>query len=281
MISLKNIKTLSLSLLCFACTAQEYNCMTYNIRYDNPEDGIHNWHERKEEVLSFLNKSNPDILGIQEGLENQVTYLEEHLESHNYVGVGRNDGKTEGEYTALYYNASKFEVIASETFWLSTTPRVVSVGWDAALPRICTWARLRDLSTGQEIMVFNTHFDHRGKKARRKAVKLIYRKVVEINTEQLPTVVMGDLNLTPDTKSIRYLQRKFTDPLQTATQLGGPKGTSSGFEAGDSSGRRIDYIFVSKFKASSYQHLDPRRRGTTHNLSDHLPVMAKLRKVED
>ncbi len=276
---MSRLRTFILVALCASSTillSQENTFMTYNIRYDNPEDGIHNWHERKAEVIDFLINSHFDILGIQEGVENQVLYLDEQLKEHSYVGVGRDDGKANGEYTALFYNNLKFQVLDSETFWLSTTPEKVSVGWDAALPRICTWARLRDLETNVEFMVFNTHFDHKGVKARKKAAKLIYRKITQLNATQLPVVLMGDLNLPPASKGIKFLSRKLTDPLTSDSILDGPPGTWFGFDAEGEMGNRIDYIFTSGFKINTYQHMDPRRNEGNHHLSDHLPVMAKL-----
>jgi len=168
---------------------QTFNVMTYNIRYDNPSDGKNAWSLRKECLVSQIEKYNPAILGIQEGLHHQVLYLDSCFSKYAYIGVGRDDGKTKGEYCAIFYDTLQFRVIESSTFWLSGTPERVSVGWDAALERICTYAIFENVQTGKRILVFNTHFDHIGVIARKKSAQLIVSKEHEINSEKLPVLI--------------------------------------------------------------------------------------------
>jgi len=92
--------------------------MTYNIRYDNKDDGINQWSNRKQNVIAIIKKYKPDILGVQEALVNQMAYIDSMLPDFDYAGVGRNDGKTKGEYSAVFYNKDKFTLLDKNTFWL-------------------------------------------------------------------------------------------------------------------------------------------------------------------
>lgn len=250
---------------------EDLRAISYNIRYDNPEDGIHNWHLRKDRMQQFLTSENPDVFGIQEGMIQQVQYLDSALVDYSYVGVGRNDGMTEGEYTAIFYDTTKMSLVASGTFWLSQTPEKPSKGWDAALPRICTYARF--LRNGKSLLVLNTHFDHRGEKARIESAKLIVEKIAELNDAGHPIILMGDFNLTPESHGIQWIATQLED---YGDQLNpDPQGTWCSFEAGGVLDRRIDYIFTKNLSVSSYRHLVPQRLGG-HHLSDHLPVLAEV-----
>ncbi|AYN67751.1 endonuclease/exonuclease/phosphatase family protein [Euzebyella marina] len=250
--------------------------MTYNIKYDNVNDTVNNWNDRKSSMVELIVTEAPDVVGMQEVLHNQLNYLNEELSGYDYVGVGREDGKQKGEYSPILYQKEKYELLKSNTFWLSKTPDQISVGWDAALERICTYALLKEKSTDKEFYVFNTHFDHRGDKARKKSVKLILKKIDAINTQDLPVVLMGDLNLSPEKKSIQYLSKKMTDGLEVAKSKNeGPSGTFNGFNLQDPITQRIDYIFTRGFSVSSYEHIDERLKSGKH-ISDHLPVKAEL-----
>lgn len=256
--------------------SQSPTIMTYNIKYDNVNDTVNNWNDRKSSMVELIVTEAPDVVGMQEVLHNQLNYLNEKLSGYDYVGVGREDGKQKGEYSPILYQKEKYELLKSNTFWLSKTPDQISVGWDAALERICTYALFKEKSTDKEFYVFNTHFDHRGDKARKKSVKLILKKIDEINTQDLPVVLMGDLNLSPEKKSIQYLSKKMTDGLEVAKSKNeGPSGTFNGFNLQDPITQRIDYIFTRGFSVSSYEHIDERLKSGKH-ISDHLPVKAEL-----
>ncbi|MCM4169148.1 endonuclease/exonuclease/phosphatase [Arenibacter sp. H213] len=247
--------------------------MSYNIKYDNTGDTINNWNDRKESMVQLIQHYNGDIVGIQEGLHRQVTYLDTALPGYAYVGVGRDDGKEKGEYTAILYNTNKFKVLKTNTFWLSETPEKVSVGWDASMERICTYALFENLETKKQFYVFNTHFDHRGMQARVNSAQLIYKKINEINSSELPVVLMGDLNLTPDTEPIQYLKKNLTDGMDISKNpFYGPIGTFSGFNQDRMLTDRIDYIFVKDIEILSYTHIDD-RMGNNKHISDHLPVL--------
>ena len=168
MSSMKNILSLFAISILLSCTAlgQKTGLITYNIRYDNPNDGENKWENRKNKLAALLNYYEPAFVGIQEGLIHQVEFLDQSLPADNFIGVGRDDGKQKGEYCALFYDARIFKVIIDSTFWLSETPGIPSNGWDANLNRICTYGLFEHLQTKARIWVMNTHFDHRGKMAR-------------------------------------------------------------------------------------------------------------------
>ena len=213
---------------------------------------------------------------MQEVLHNQLSYIVEHLPNYVASGVGREDGMEKGEYSPILFDTTKYRLLRGETFWLSTTPNKISVGWDAALERICTYGRFEDLQTKKQFWVFNTHFDHKGSVAREKSVELIISKINDINTDDLPVVLMGDLNLTPDQEPIQFLQYQMTDgQLATETSFYGPSGTFNGFDPNMVLDRRIDYVFVKGFKVNSYIHIDDRMENNKH-ISDHLPVLARM-----
>ena len=273
---MKFTSLLSLFFMSSMSYGQEVKVLTYNIKYDNVNDTVNNWNDRKADMVQLLKHYNPGIIGMQEVLENQLVYLEESLANYSAIGVGREDGKKKGEYSPILFDTSKYKLLQSETFWLSETPDKISVGWDAALERICTYALFEDVSTQKQFWVFNTHFDHRGDLAREKSVELIVSKIREMNTNGNPVVLMGDLNLTPDQKPIQYLQKELKDgQLVSEHSFYGPTGTFNGFDPTKILDGRIDYIFVEGFRVEQYIHIDDRMENNKH-ISDHLPVMAEL-----
>lgn len=245
--------------------------MTYNIRYDNPNDGENTWENRKNKLAGLLNYYEPAFVGIQEGLMHQVEFLDESLPAYNYAGVGRDDGKQKGEYCALFYDTRNFKVVIDSTFWLSETPGIPSNGWDANLNRICTYGLFEHLQTKEKIWVMNTHFDHRGKLARENSARLILKRIEQINKDNLPLVLMGDFNATPEDQPIKILKAGLSDAAEISEKpLYGPPGTSNGFRQ-EEIVRRIDYLFTINVKVLSYSHIDDRRDNNLH-VSDHLPV---------
>ncbi len=257
--------------------SQTTNLISFNIRYDNTSDTINNWNKRKASLASLIQHYDADIVGIQEGLHHQVDYLNNALNGYSYVGVGRDDGQQKGEYSAIFYNSDKFKVLKTNTFWLSETPEKVSVGWDASMERICTYALFENVTSKKQFYVFNTHFDHRGMQARVNSAELIYKKIKEINTSDLPVILMGDLNLTPDTEPIQFLKKHLTDAMGISKKpFYGPKGTFNGFDQDRIMENRIDYIFVNNIEVLSYTHIDDRMANNMH-ISDHLPVLMTIK----
>ncbi len=269
-------------LLCFISLAlhpisgQETRVMSYNVKYDNVNDTINNWNDRKDAMVDLIQYYKPDFVGAQEVLHHQLTYLDSMLAKHSYVGVGRDDGKQKGEYAPILFNTSNFKLLKNKTFWLSETPDKVSVGWDASMERICTYGLFKNRTTGMELYVFNTHFDHIGELARAKSAELILQKIHDINVKNLPVILMGDLNLTPDTTPIKLIRTKMDDGMEISKEpFYGPSGTFSGFDHSRVLNTRIDYIFTKNLKVNSYIHIDDRMENNKH-VSDHLPVFLTL-----
>lgn len=278
MFNLMRMKIGFVLLLLTAATAsaQPIALLTYNIRYDNPADGDNAWPKRRDFLANQIRFHAPDIFGIQEGLKNQVDYLQAQLPAYTYVGVGRDDGKTAGEYSALFFRADRFRALESGTFWLSPTPDTVSKGWDAALPRICTWALLKDTASGRKFWVFNTHFDHIGQQARRESAALILEKIHQKNTAHLPVVLMGDFNSGPNSAPVRLVTQDLRDAhIHSQEPVFGPPGTFNGFRFNEPVELCIDYIFVSPdLTVRKYAVLSDSR--DCRYPSDHLPVFVLL-----
>lgn len=250
--------------------------MTYNIRYDSPNDGVNIWDNRKVALINLIKYYEPEIFGIQEGLINQLKYLDQNLSNYSRVGVGRDDGIEKGEFSAIYYNNKKISLIKTSTFWLSKTSDVPSIGWDASMERICTYGLFKSKSNNQNILIFNTHYDHIGKNARIRSSKLILKKINEINEADHPVILMGDFNSEPDSKPIKKILSEFEDGGRLAQRgIYGPVGTYTGFEKNKVAKRRIDFIFTKKLNVVDYRHIDDKRENN-HYLSDHLPVLINL-----
>jgi endonuclease/exonuclease/phosphatase family metal-dependent hydrolase len=252
--------------------------MTFNIRFDNPADSINSWDNRKSLVVETLKTESPDIIGMQEVLLSQLTYLAGHLKGYGHVGVGREDGKTSGEYVPVFYRSDRYKVVEWGTFWLSSTPEDTgSVGWDAALPRICTWIHFTDLKTSENFFFLNTHFDHMGQTARKESANLILDFIAE-NTKGLPVIMTGDFNCTPDQEPYSILTNS-DNGLLDACFLSASEicqaGTFNGFGSADET-ERIDLILLkSDWEVNSFQMLKI-NKGKMF-ISDHYPVVCILR----
>ena len=156
---------------------------------------------------------------------------------------------------------------------------MVSVGWDAALERICTYGLFASIYSGENFWVFNTHFDHIGTVARKKSSELILNKIKEINKDSLPVILMGDFNSIPNSEPIKILEQDMKDGLRISSKhLQGPQGTFNGFDVSNPISKRIDYIFTKNFQVIYYQHIDD-RLGNNNHISDHLPVMTILKQL--
>ncbi len=249
--------------------------MTYNLRYDNPNDGLNKWELRKENITDLILKYSPDIFGTQEGLSRQLDYLDENLKNYSFIGVGRDDGKRKGEYCAIFYKCSDYKILDESTFWLSNTPNKISIGWDAVLERICTCALFENKKSGKKFWVFNAHFDHIGKEAQYESSKLIVKKIQEFNQCKYPVVLMGDLNLMPSSKAIKFLSKNFLD-AHFQTEAISNLGTFNAFKHKEPVVDRIDYIFVDKSSnVKNYRIINDKLNGKYP--SDHLPVLVELK----
>ena len=252
---------------------QELVVHSFNIRYDNPRDGDDRWEVRREEVKDFILYKQPDIIGFQEVVGGQLEFLSKGLPSYAFVGVGREDGSTKGEYAPVFYSTERYTQLEQGTFWLSETPNEVSTGWDAALPRICTYVKLRDKNNEETLWIFNTHFDHRGKEARKQSARLILRRIDSLAAPEDTVILMGDLNAEESAPPIKLILNEFKEPWEASPLRRGPKGTFNGFQLLPVDTPRLDYIFSRGLRLLKYRHVDS-RRSNGRQLSDHLAVEA-------
>ena len=257
--------------------AQQMNIVTFNIRYNNPGDGINAWPNRIEMVTGLLRFQEADIFGLQEALIGQVEDIQKKLPEYEWFGVGRDDGEKGGEFSPIFFRKSKFILIDHGTFWLSETPDKPSKGWDAALNRIVCWGKFQSKVTGKKFFVFNTHFDHIGVEARKNSALLIRDKIREITQDKgFPVILTGDFNLTPDSDPIAMIKKYLSDSREVTVEPPyGPVGTFNEFKPGTEGNNRIDYIFVNgnikvlKYAVLSYEI-------ENRSPSDHLPVFVKV-----
>jgi endonuclease/exonuclease/phosphatase family metal-dependent hydrolase len=271
---------LQLVLLIVASPArgQTNSIMTFNIKFDNPADGENAWDQRKGELVALIKRHHPDILGVQEGLMHQVEFIKKHVPNYAYIGVGRDDGIKKGEYCAIFYDSTKFECIDQKNFWLSETPESVSMGWDAAYMRICTYGAF--VSGVDTLHVFNAHLDNEGSEARKKSASLILDKIREFGIQDKHLVVMGDLNAYSDSEPIEILKEMLDYGRDISTNgLEGSPGTFNAFDSKRFITEPIDYIFAKQLKIVKYFHLDEKRENG-YFISDHFPVLIEFQFLD-
>ena len=286
-------------------SAQEavINVASYNIRQYNKQDSINGngWQGRCPILAQLIRFHEFDVFGTQEGFKHQLEDLKAALPGYDYTGVGREDGADAGEHSAIFYRTDLFTLVDHGDFWLSETPEKPSIGWDAVLPRICSWARLRHNPTGKEFLFFNLHMDHIGKQARVESALLVQQKMNEFGSE-LPTFLTGDFNVDQTHQSYTALTTsgKLKDSYCTAKLVYALNGTFNDYSTNDYSTSRIDHIFVSpNVKVDKYGVLtdtyrtpvdgaEARQPGSApeeisliphvaRTPSDHFPVMIRAR----
>jgi len=281
-----------LFMACHSVNTSEQNdplrVMSYNIRYANEGDGVNAWSKRRSRFVDYLKSFDADVIGVQEAIASQMNDLSDGMTEYEYVGKGRDDGKEEGEYCGIFFKSKVFDVIEDGQFWLSDQPDVPgSVGWDAALTRIATWVKLKHKKDGSQLFVLNGHFDHRGTKAREESAKLIMDKVSEIS-DQMPSVILGDFNATPQTKTYSNFisssnSKVVYDSYDLCKEKTGRQGTWQGFDIGEDSKRRIDYVFLSEGLSCNSYHspadeiIPSDGSKASSYYSDHLPVIIDIK----
>ena len=275
---MKQIVTSIILILTFASTtAQNVKVMSYNIRLDVASDGENRWDNRKDMLTAQVLKLSPDFMGVQEALPQQIDYLNSNLKGYKYIGVGRDDGKRDGEFSAIFYNASQYKMLQQSTFWLSETPDKASFGWDAACRRVCTYGLFENSKTKKKILIFNTHFDHIGDIARINSARMILAKIKEVNTENLPFALTGDFNFEDDSESIKLLGAELSDTKNVAKKVSGPIATFNNFKTDEPTTKRIDYIFVTKNGVDVINYKVIEELKSNRYPSDHFPVYVELK----
>lgn len=263
-------------------SAPTINVMSFNLRYNTPNDGVHAWPQRKELVATTIRFHRADLIGVQEALHDQMKDLEHMLPEYKWVGAGRDDGKTQGEYAAIFYRHARFELLESGNFWLSEKPEQAgSVGWDAAITRMVTWAKFRDAHSRKTFFHFNTHFDHLGQRAREESAKLLRARITALAREAA-VVLTGDFNAT-EASPVYTILVEAAQPLRMLKNARaiatlphhGPDWTFHGF--GKTAERTtIDFIFVSE-AVRVLRHASLYEYGEERYPSDHLPVLVEIR----
>jgi endonuclease/exonuclease/phosphatase family metal-dependent hydrolase len=280
--TLKKMLATLLVLLAASATlsAQTMKVATYNIRYDNKRDTANAWSRRLPHLTNLIRFQDFDVFGTQEVLYNQLLDMMGKLPGYDYIGVGRDDGKQAGEFSAIFYKKDRYKLLKQGTFWLAPSTTTPTKGWDAALPRICTWGQFQEKSTGFTFYLFNTHFDHVGVEARRESAKLILAKVREM-AGTVPVILSGDLNVDQRNESYTLLSTSgnLKDAYQSAQVLYAPNGTFNNFNSATKTDSRIDHIFLSAaFTATRYGILTDTYGGGKIP-SDHYPVAIEVRYV--
>ena len=253
--------------------SSELKVMSYNIRLGSADDGTNSWLYRCQATLDMFEDQKPDVIGLQEALEDQVRLLEEFTRDYDYVGVGREDGKKEGEYMAIFWNKKTVKLMKWGTFWLSETPEKPSKGWDAACYRTATWALMKDKRTGEKFYFVNTHLDHVGAEARKNGLKLIVDRIDQINPEGYPMVLTGDFNIKPAAPELKDLDSRMKSARKVA-----PKTDSHNTYNDWGKAKKdmiIDYIYISGFTCLEYQTVTKKYAQRTY-ISDHYPISARL-----
>ncbi|MFP4548740.1 MAG: endonuclease/exonuclease/phosphatase family protein [Fidelibacterota bacterium] len=260
---------------------QSQNVMSFNIRFDSAQDGINRWTNRKEMVRNLFYEKNIDIAGLQEVLPNQFKYLSENLQEYDIYGVGRDDGQQAGEYCPILYRKARFELLESNTFWLSETPeKPGNLCWNTVCNRICSWVKVKDRKSRETWYFFNTHLSHVSNPAREKSVELLLSKIDKIAGDS-KFILTGDFNFQMDSKAYQKLIGNDNLILHNSADL-----AQYNYREGDHTYNGwgqgnyrpiIDYIFVSEnFHAEEYSIL-MKKEGKVF-ISDHYPVIAKIHK---
>ena len=277
--------TIAITLAGTSCSSvkeqtSEIKWATFNIRLDTPYDSLNNWEYRKDSVASFILNQDLDIVGMQEVLHNQLVDLKTRLPEYAEIGVGREDGKTKGEYAPIFFKKDRFEVLDNNTFWLSQYPDSIGfIGWDGACTRIATWAKMKDKQNGKIFMAINTHFDHVGTEARRKGALLIIEKIKEIVGDQ-PTVLTGDFNVNDSSEAYNTLTTNsfvLKDAHKEAQTKEGVDYTFHNFgRIEPSSCEKIDFIFITPNIKVSNSYIPEEAKQEGKFLSDHNPEVVQI-----
>ena len=253
-------------------TKGELKVISYNIRYMEANDGTNSWQYRYPASAMMIMDQKPDIFGLQEAKFAQKNYLADVCKGYKGVGVGRDDGKKEGEIMAIFYNTKTVKLLKWGTYWLSETPDKPSMGWDAACYRTATWALLKDKKSGKKYFLVNTHLDNSGARAREKGLSLVLERIAAMNPDGFPLLLMGDFNMTLDDPSMAPAKNNLQNCRQIAVK-------SDDLDTCHDWGRHlssIDFIWEKGFSSCiEYQTLTKEYGGRAY-ISDHYPIFAKL-----
>ena len=253
---------------------KELKVMSYNIRLGVANDGTNSWQFRAPATPAMLEAQKPDVFGVQEAHDFQIAFMEEFCRNYKSVGVGRENGKKEGEHMSIFWNKKTVSLLKWGTFWLSETPEDPSMGWDAACKRTATWALMKDKKTGRKFYFVNTHLDHVGKQAQKNGLKLIVDRIATINPQGYPMVLTGDFNIRPDNPALADLDKIMQSARKIAPKTDN-RNTFNGWSV-KKTAEVIDYIYVSGFSACKEYRTVTDKYLERPFVSDHYPIFARL-----
>lgn len=257
--------------------------LSFNIRYGTAPDGNHAWPHRRELVAGVIRDHAPHLVGVQEALRAQLDELGALLPQYRELGVGRADGRTQGEYAAILVDTARFAVVTTGTFWFSDTPEVPgSMHWGNRITRIATWARLADRVTGDTLRVYNVHWDHESQPSRERSARLLLDRMAADVAPGDGLVLTGDFNADEANPAFQALLADARVPLRDTFRTLHPGATIVGtFNAfrGDSTGGKIDAVLVGPGWEIRQAAIDRRRVGGLWP-SDHFPVVSEVRRAQ-
>ena len=272
----------------------QFRVLTHNIRYatNAPFKGEERWPIRRPLLCSQLlfHSNNPEtFICLQEVLHLQLCDIMNSLnnacEEWAYIGVGRDDGKTAGEYSPIIYRPDVWKLKRWVPCWLSPTPRIPSKGWDAASTRIATIGQFVHFQTGQTVLITTTHLDDQGAESRKRSAELLL-EVLYVESSMsgaAASILTGDFNSPPGDEAYKILTAPESSMADVAglvlpERRYGNEGTATGF-SGESTPTRIDFIFAKKtddIKYETYAVLANRFDDGVF-ISDHRACVADLR----
>jgi endonuclease/exonuclease/phosphatase family metal-dependent hydrolase len=295
--------TICFAVLSAVVTGQQLTVATYNMRNDNNKEDAaegNGWKQRYPVIASMIRFHGFDIFGTQECLHHQLEDIKTSLPGYAYTGIGRDDGKEKGEYSAIFYNTARFKLLEHGDFWMSAITDKPNKGWDAVLPRICSWGKFEEPGTGFIFYFFNLHMDHVGVKARAESARLVLAKVKQMAGD-IPTILTGDFNVDQTSESYTLINTSglLKDAYETAGIKYALNGTFNAFNPNGKTDSRIDHIFLTRqFKVEKYGILTDTYRSrdgaaetvntanfpkemsmqkyTAREPSDHFPVMTVI-----
>ena len=263
----------------------DISVISFNIRVDNAADGTNVWRNRRDAVVTMIERERPMLLGLQEAQPHQITYLSEHCPDYAWYGLGRDTGKVPPatdsyaaeETMAIFWRTAELELLDKGTFWLSETPDRVSKGWDASYRRTCTWAGFRHKKSGQTCYFFNTHLDNDGKVAREESIKLLVSRMKTINSKRRVSFLTADFNSNVTDACFAPLHVYMRDARANAAVSDNyPSWNGYGASTG-----RLDHVFFSGDNCTAREFRTLRGDYGVPYISDHYPVAAWFRCSND
>lgn len=248
--------------------------MSFNLRNGDSGDGTNAWSLRYAFTAMMIDDIKPDVIGVQEALDYQLSYYPEVLNSYKYVGKGRDDGKKKGEYTAFLYNTKTTSVVKWGMFWLSENPDKPGEGWDATANRTCTWAIMKDKKSGNQYCVVNTHLDEVGVLSRHNGVSLILSRLAEINKDGLPVLFMGCFNVSQDDICLADIESQMKNCRKSAVKT--DDGITYNAWGKTQQQSQIDHVYYSGFDRCDEFSVLTKKYENRSFLSDHFPVIAVM-----